>query len=231
MTSNNDNEFGFTPNSGYTVIEESDYDAVVMGIVFLGRHPREPYQGKARQPVNKLKIMFEIPDIVRENTDPPETAMMAKKVNLSDSVDKGMFAATLQALGEHPTKDNIVGYMRKESLVKLLGRGVVLTVKHFEGEKGVVAYVDDLTKLHSKIPVPKATRETFYFNPLIPDLNVFNNNLSYYTQKEIMSALNAEQYPKELHAAWVKAQEAHAAKEAEKGNTGNISATNTESIE
>ncbi len=237
MTSTN--EFGYTPSTGFTPMEAGDYDAVLQGIIVMGRQPRT-FEGKPKPPQVRLKFVFEIPDLVREgssdSTAPKETSTTSYKVWLSDSLDKGGFAKALRALGENPTKDSIMGYMSQAGLTPLLGRGIVLTVKQFEGEKGVSACVETLTKLHAKIAIPVATRPIFYFNPMMPDIEVFNKLLSYYTKKEVMGAVNSEQFPKELHAAWVVAQEQQLAKDAERNgssskSTGNANANSTESIE
>lgn len=220
-------ELGYKPSGEFSILEAKDYDAVVHGIIHLGRQNREPFQGKPRKPANMIRVVFELPGELRSNDGLP--VVIAKKIPLSDSVEKGNFAKFLVALGEKPTSTNILQYMLKEGLAKLLGKSAVVTVGHFEGDKGETAYVDEITKLDPRLPQPKPVRETFLFHPRQPDMRIFKDILTFWCKQDIMSAVDSDQFPKELHGAWVAAQEAEANKE--NSSNSNAEQNSTESIE
>jgi hypothetical protein len=198
------NDLGVTSTGGksYPVLEAKDYDAVVHGIVSLGRHPVE-YQGTKKEPQVFLRIIVELPEVVREDGT---TATTGKKIKVTNSVDKGNFAKFLTALGEKVTEANIESYFSNNAQKGLLGKAVVVTVEQWESDTGTAASIKEFTKLDPRLPKPQAKRETFFFNPLSPDLKVFKENLTFRTKQEVMSALNANQFPAELHQAWKEAQ-------------------------
>lgn len=213
------NEFGFTPGgSGFQPLKEGDYDAVLHGIVGLGIQKGSIYQGEQKPPVYKFKFIFEVPSEERGEDKLPAT--ISKSINLSNNVDRGGFALILKSLGVQVNKNTIMSYATKDELVKLLGKSLQITVEQFTGDNGKAAsYVKETTKLHPKVEKPAAVREGFYFNPRFPDLNVFNNTLTHGTKSQVMSALDADQFPTELHEAWVKAQEEQALKTAARETT------------
>lgn len=212
------NELG-VPESGnrYEVLEGKDYDAVVHGIVSLGLQPVE-YKGEKKQPQVFLRVIVELPDVVREDGT---TATTGKRIKVTDSVDKGNFAKFLLALGEKVTESNIRSYFSSEALKSLLGRYVVASVEQWESDTGTAASIKEFIKFHPNAPKPMPKRETFYFNPLTPDLKVFENNLSYRTQKDVMSALNANNFPPQLHELWEKIQVEREEKQKENNNKDN----------
>lgn len=198
----------------FKALANGTYDYVIHGIVGLGLRENS-YQGEAKPPVVKIKIIFEVPAEVR---DDKQTQVCSYKVNLSPNA-KGNFYKFVRTIDKDATEDNFSGYMSAAGLNNLLGQVGVLTINSFEKDGKAIAYVDGsgFTRLDPRLPKPVATRPTFFFNPFKPDVEVFKNTLTYYTQKEVMEALNAHQFPPELHQAWAAVQEAHAAKEAGKG--------------
>lgn len=220
------NDLGIVESNGYELLEAKDHDAVVHGIVNLGLRPVE-FQGEKKNPAVFIKVILELPDVIREDN---ETAVIGKKVKLTNSVDKGNYAKLLTAFGEKVTKINMSSYLNSEALKKLLGKPIIARIDHWESEEGTRAAVRELVKLDPRLPQPQATRATFFFNPLAPDLEVFKNTLTYFTQKEIMEALNADSFPKELHLEWVKIQE-DKAKDASAKLDKNVKTTDTSAIE
>lgn len=208
-------EFDLPPTGGgnYPVLASGDYDGVVHGLIYLGTQKRTPWEGKARLPVQQFKVIFELPESLREDeTKLPN--VISKTVNISSHIEKGGLAVFLRALGENPTAETINSYRAKDRLLSLLGKSAVLGVEQFEGSEGRKAVmVKSLTKLDPRLPKPKGTREAFYFNPKNPDIKVFKDVITYFTKKKIMEALDADQFPKEIHQAWAEAQEAEASKQ------------------
>lgn len=198
------NDLGIVEGGGktYPLLEEKDYDAVVHGIVILGRHPVE-FQGQKKEPQVFMRVILELPDVVR---DDGTTATTGKKIKITSSVDKGNFAKFLQTLGLKVTEDNIRQYFSNEAQKSLLGKAVVASVAQWEKDGVRAASIREFAKLDPRLPQPKGVRGTFYFNPLSPDLKVFRENLTFRTQQEVMSALNANQFPRELHEAWAEIQ-------------------------
>lgn len=194
-------EFG----SNYKALEQGEYDAVVHGIVSLGLRPdeftNESGVTEKKDPKIYLRVIFEIPDKLR---DDGTTTTTSKSIKLTKDPVKGNWGKFLTALGERVDKDNIDHYKSKEKLNSLLGKSVVVDVAEWKNGEG--SSIAAFRKLDPRLPQPKATRETFFFNPLSPDLKMFRENLTFKTKQEVMSALNANQFPRELHEAWAEVQ-------------------------
>lgn len=213
MTNISDMGAPLTANRGggeFKTLGNGTYDYVIHGVVGLGLRENS-FQGEAKKPVVKIKIIFEIPSEVRDDGQPH---VCSYKVNLSPNA-KGNFYRFVRTLDKDVTEDNFSEYMTSAGLHKLLGKTGVLTIASFEKDGKTISYVDGngFSRLDPRLPKPVAVRPEFFFNPFKPELDVFENTLTYYTKKEIMEALNASQFPEELHKAWVKAQEGHTAKQ------------------
>jgi hypothetical protein len=200
-------------NTKYTPLDSGDYDAVVHGIVSLGLNP-DVYEGVQKTPKVFLRVIVELPDQLREDGT---TITTSRKIKVSNSVDLGNWAKFLTALGEKVTEQNIKSYSSRDKLEDLLGKSVVAVVDQWESDTGLTASIKEFRKLDPRLPQPKAVRETFFFNPLSPDLKIFKENLTFRTKQEVMSALNANQFPAELHQAWKEAQADNASKQQDKG--------------
>lgn len=216
------------------VIPEGEYDAVLFGIVNIGRQPG----WKGKPPENKIKLLFEIPSFERGEEKLP--TVVSKKVKLSAYIknpnkaggfDSGFFSL-LSSLGLKVSKDTIMSYLTTEGLTSLLSKSCVVTVRHWVKDKdNIIPCAKEVSKLHPKAPQPEGKLNCFYFTPRQPNMEVFNN-LTFYTKKEVMSALDADQFPKELHEAWVKVQEEQALKQAARETTKSDEREfNTEAIE
>lgn len=202
-------------------LEVGEYDACIHGIVNLGLRAQS-YQGQPKPPKIVFKVIFEIPEQVR---DDDQTQVIAKKYTVSAHKKSNWFKLIKLIGGEDINEKTILQY----PLSKILGKGCRIKVDHWEKDEDTkIAVIQEVNKLDSRLPQPEGTRENFLFSPNDPDLEVFENLLTYYTQKEIMEALDAEQFPKELHASWVKIEEEKA--KAQGGTTESVSG-NTESIE
>lgn len=211
----------------YTLLDEKEHDAVIFGIINLGLQEGKEYDGKATAAKTAIRLILELPSEVNEEG---EAATVQKKINITGNVEKGNYAKLLIALGEKVNKNNINSYLSPAALQGLLGKSVVAKVEHFETTDGKRNMVSELTKLDPRLPQPKGTRHTFFFNPFKPDLEVFKNDLTSYGQKEVMAALNSDNFPAELHEAWAEIQENQAKEKAGKVAKG-VTRTNTSSIE
>lgn len=221
------NDLGIPVSSGgYELLPAGEYDAVIHGIINIGLRPVE-FQGEKKAPAVFIKLILELPDKLR---DDGVSTVVSKKIKLTNSVDKGNYAKLLTTLGEKVSKANINSYLTSDALKALLGKSAIVVVDHWQSDDGVKATVRELLKLDPRLPQPQATRDTFFFNPLAPDLAVFKDTLTYYTKKEIMEALNADNFPPELHAAWAEEQEKQAAKEKNRVANGAVK-TDTSAIE
>jgi hypothetical protein len=215
----------------YKLIEEGDYDAVIFGVINLGLQKVE-YKDEVKSPATFIRLILEIPSIVNEKGEP---ATIQKKVKLTASVDKGNYAKLLLALGYKVDKSSIGKYLSIDGLKGLIGKSVVAKIAHFNTSDGKRNMVQELVKLDPRLPQPVGTKKQFLFNPFSPDLDIFKNDVTSYGQDEIMKALNAANFPKELHEAYAASLEAREAKKAgrDTGNsrTSGAIATDTSAIE
>ena len=222
-------DLGFEQKGSFKAIDEGIYDAVIHGIVHLGIHPQldDPKTKKPKPPKGKIKVIFELPDVIR---DDGETGLISKDIRLTSGEKGDYFKLFAACLGNKVTEEQVIS----TDLEELLGSKLAVTVEQWNNKK--------LNKSGSKVPqdamnfldprlaavAKPATRPTFLFSPLKPDLEVFKNTLTYWTQKTVMEALNSDTYPKELHAAWVTIQESI---EDTADTVSSFKGTNTEAIE
>lgn len=212
-----------TVNNSFKPVEAGDYDALVHGVVWMELQNQKPYQGKERPDQYQVKIIFEIPGLTR-NDGASQT--MAKTVNAVTS-EKGKLIDIVSKITNQSLTSASFSSMLKcdEPLKELLGKPVVLKVAHFTPEGGdPLAYIHEFASLDPRIPAPTATREQLYFDPCKPDMNVYKE-LTMYTKKQVMEAVNAKSFPSELHKAYLADQEEVAIKDAQAVTQGASSAS------
>ncbi len=204
-------ELGFVPSVGggvFEPVEEGTYDATIHAVIQTGLRPPPPGSDN-KTPSRQILVLFELPDVVRAMGDKelPHIVKLSY-LNLTASVEKGNFAKLLRAAGLKPDEQNIRGFMLKEGLEQLLGKSLMVTIEHGESKAGkIYEKVKSVAKRVSTKKALEPVRKPFLFNPRHPDLEIFNNTLIYYTKSDIMEALDADQFPAELHKAWAEAQD------------------------
>lgn len=219
------NELGMELQS-YTLLEEGEHDAVIFGVINIGLQPIE-FEKEQKAPGTFIRLVMELPSILDDEGKP---ATVQKKIRLTSNVEKGNYAKLLVAIGEKVNKNNINDYLSSAALLGFLGKPIVAKVSHFNTDDGKRNMVQELTKLDPRLPQPKGTRETFYFNPFKPDLDVFKKDLTAFAQKEVMGALNATNFPPELHEVYASIQEDRAKEKAGRTAKG-VTKTDTSAIE
>lgn len=193
--------FNDVTTSSFKPVDTGDYDAILHGIVWMELQNQKPYKGQERKPQYQVKFIFEIPGLLR-NDGASQT--MAKTVNAVTS-EKGKFIQVVgKILNKSLTSPELSALLKTEDPLKdLLGKAVVLKVNHFTPDGGEPrAYIEEFVSLDPRIPAPTATRGTLYFDPIKPDLTVFKE-LTMFTKKQLMEAVNNKDFPTELHQAYV----------------------------
>ena len=193
-------------------LEAGEYDALLMAIVSLDLQPGNPNSQwpSGQRPSNKLKLIYEIPE--QKNED-GSTVMQAMNVSASLH-ERSTLAKHAKCLLRKEIKGEELGKAIQSG--DLLGKPIVLTIAHWENDKGYKNIkIAEVNPLHAKIPLPKATRDSFIFDPMEGDLKVWEE-LTYYTKKQVMESLNASEFSKEMHASWAKAEEDKALKDGDK---------------
>jgi hypothetical protein len=203
------------------LIEATMHDFVIFGVVGLG--VRKPFIAEGdddsnKPPKAKFKIIFELPNSVNDEgiTDLIHLNMTASthcKSTYAKLVrvihgDKAVGRTYTSKQGEKQWELK-AEYLNFTAVKGLLGGVGSLTVLHEEGTNGTYAKVDyqSLSVLHPRVARPVGVREPIVFTPMQPDIDVFRDKLTYWTQKEIMEALNVSAFPEELHKAWVAIEE------------------------
>ena len=202
-------DLGFEQKGSFKPVDPGTYDAVVHGIVSLGVQAQkdDPVTKEPKPPKGTLKIIFEMPDVVR---DDGQTALISKNMILSNHEKSGYYKLFAACLGQTNTTKLLV---TTTSVEELLGKKLALTIVNWHnpendtnGAKVPENATNYLDARLAAVATP-ATRPTFFFDPMNPSLEIFRDTLTYWTQKTVMDALNASNYPKELHELWVKIQE------------------------
>lgn len=217
MSDKNVSDLGVSTVAGakeFELVTEGKYDAVVHGIVYLGlvRNDFKKQDGTPQQPSPKIKLIMEIPDSVRGDG---LTTVMGTDLTLSVS-ERGNFISVVSALVDKKLdEEGMAEYVGSKGLKELLGRNVHVTVKHWEKDGKTGASLDrkGFYPMDARLPKPKATRDTFFFSPFQPDLELFEKTLTYWTQRAVMSSESASQYPEELKKLWLKIDQEHNSKQ------------------
>lgn len=198
MTTNTNDFMGFTPSTGskYETLPEGSYDFVVHGIVGLGLRPHS-FEGKEMPPRAEIKVIFEIPEHLR---DDGQTELLSVRFPISNNEKSNYYKFCTVVLGEKVTgnPENMGKLCTATGMKELLGKVGTLTVATWKNGEGRSVSNRGFYPLHPKAPKPVATRETIFFNPFSPDLKVFKENLTAWTRKDIMAALNADSFSDEL---------------------------------
>lgn len=187
-------------------IARGNYDALVQAVIWLENQEYTNFSGK-KVIGPKVKIVFEIPDLT---DDEGTSRVIAKTVNATTN-EKGTLCKIVSAtqgvaLTSSELKD-VINESETGALHSLLGKAVVLTVDQFNNDAGdTMAYIKEFSTLDKRLPTPKQNREQVFFDPTNPDMAMYEK-LTRYTKKQMMSATNASDFPKELHDAYLKEQE------------------------
>lgn len=219
-------ELGLADKVNFKPVGAGIYDAVIHGIVHLGLQPQpaDMATGDARHPCNMLKIIFELPDSIR---DDEETALISKDIPVKAGEKSNYYKLFYACFG--PKTD--MGLVVSTGVEELLGKKLALTVAEWTSQDGKRSgsKVESFAFLDPRLAAiaKPAKRDTFFFSPLKPDINIFNDTLTDWTRKMIMEALNAAQYPKELLQAYT-ALTPESSPSSSKVSLDNL---NTESIE
>lgn len=218
------NDMGFEARGAFEPIKEGTYDAVVHAVVGLGLN-RSFYKDQEKAPAVNVKIIYELPDVER---DDGTTATIAQRLKLSTHEKSRCYQMLSTLLGKKLTGSEALNAVSSEGLKNLLGKQATVTISHWIKDDKAIPVVSEVNKLDPRLAAAatKGKRETFFFNPLSPDLNVFKSFLTFGTQEQVMKAENASNFPKDLHEAWVKIQEDKAnkadAQDRNSYNTGSI---------
>jgi hypothetical protein len=206
-----ENDLGGQISSGITLLPEGNYDYVIHGIVALGLKEQWKWDDKKNKtpapPCGVIKIIFELPKNKKEDG---ESQMLSVSLPLKtgEKANFTKFVTTLMKLNDEDMKRLITS----KGLVELLGKVGTLQYEHWENESksGGAVVKGGFIPLHEAVarlePVI-ATKPTFFFNPFKPDMEIWNNTLTFWTKKDIMSGLSVDKYPVELQQQWVTDQE------------------------
>lgn len=198
-------------------IEEGRYDARLIGLVGIGLQKQRPYKGEKRPDVYKVKFIFEIPNLFRD--DGKTTEVISKTVTASTH-EKGNFAKYSGALSNKSfDTDYFTRFVENDDNLKgLIGNAIQIDIAHFEIDGKQRAYIANAIALDPRIECAEGTRETFVFFAANPNMVVWPL-LTYYSKSEIMGALDAKDFSKELHKQWAKDQEAEEVRKADKASS------------
>ncbi len=195
-------------------LNEGEYSAVLIGVVYLGTHKRT-YKGEDKGQCPKAKLIFEIPSQVSAKG---ETKVISKNIgNLTTNARGSFLPIASVLLGKKLTSEELARYNKNTAspLKETIGKQVTLSIAHFSTDDGTRAYVEEVRVAHPKDDPITATKDDVYFDPYEGTLATFNT-LTYYTKSEVMSAVDAKEFPAELHKQWVKDQEQKAKEDGEK---------------
>lgn len=221
MSNHSDDYMGYIPGTGnkYEILPEGAYDFVIHGVIGLGLR-KKIYEGKEIGEQAIVKIIFEIPDHLREDK---QTELLSIKFPISSNEKSNYYKFCTALLGQSITDvvENMEKLCYSSGMKELLGKMGTLTVSTWKNGEGRSVSNKGFYPLHPKAPKPISTREFVFFNPFNPDIEVFKTKLTSWTRKEIMEALNADNFKDELKLAYNECLAEDEKKKLEKSNNNN----------
>lgn len=198
-------------------IPADSYDGVISSLVDLGIQTRE-YEGVIKNE-HQIKVIFEIPAITFTNQEGEELPrMLSMDMKISAHEKSKFFTLVKAAMRTELEPEEVEQIIRTDkALDELLGKTVVLEVNQFKTRHGTTNNgIKAIAALHKKVPPSDAVRDTFRFETMNPDIEIFKTKLNRFTRDKIMSAVNSDEFPKELQLAYKQVQEEEARKAAER---------------
>jgi hypothetical protein len=160
MTDHTDDYMGYTPGTGstYEMLPEGSYDFVVHGIVGLGLRPHT-YNGEELKPQATIKIIFEIPECIREHDG--QTELLSLKLPISSNVKSNYYKFCTAILGPNITnvEENMERLCFSTGMKELLGKMGTLSIVTWKDGKGRSVSNKGFYPLHPKAPKPVATKD------------------------------------------------------------------------
>jgi hypothetical protein len=142
----------------YEPIPEDNHIGILVGITDLGTH-QESYQGAPPKLVRKVRFQWELPHVDRADGT---KATISAKYNFSFH-EKSSFRQMLDKwLGS-----NWHEKLKGGSLEALLGTSAMVNIVHQkfrDGSDRIYSSVSAVTKVPKGMPVPDATKDTFYLD-------------------------------------------------------------------
>lgn len=208
------------PRKAFPTLPSGKYDAILSAIIDLEFQVTE-YEGE-ESVVHQVKLLYEVPELMVESEDGTEYPLILGQTVTLSANTRSKFYKIVNALTQANLTDKQVLSMINEedgSLKDLLGKACTLKVNEYEtkqkDEDGKTIKrngIKEVLELDSRVPQPKGARETFIFVVTAkPNISTFKEKLTSWTQDTIMKAVNADEYPKELHKAYMEVQEQRAA--------------------
>ena len=212
MTLNKITAAAATKGAPYEVLKPGKYDAVLSAVITL-EHQLKVFKGE-ESVYNQYRLLFELPNEMITIGEEELPSILSLDVSVQNINEKSkVFKIVNNLLHQSLSKDEIAELVGNEEGIKtLLGKPAVLTISKYKSRYGTEHNaIKDVSELDPRLPQPEAVRKPFIFSVANPDLNIFKNKVSRYTRDKIMSAVNADEFPKELHKAYCQLKEQEAA--------------------
>ena len=207
--------------TAFLSLEDGRYDARVLGIVGLGKQDLSKAK-YPKPPTNQLKIIFEIPSLFNtddENSEYRRTLTTSRKYAVTCG-DRANLNKTLSAVYKTSlTQDACEAIVTDDAkLEACLGKCLKVDTTSFDSNGSKIGYANGWLELDVDLEhrVPANAQDTFIFFPNNPDMAVWNKDIKFHVKENVMSAINAASYPKELHQQFVLDQEAEEIKKQER---------------
>lgn len=199
------------------LVEGERADGVLFGVVWMGIHQHKNSKYAQNDPKSRLKLIFEFPQTIEEGLD---SATIAANINVSVNEAGSLYPIASVLLGRKllDLVGRVKGRQYSRDLEQYLGGnkpfneclGKQFTValeSYVAGDGQERLKVESIRAPHPKDDPVTATRDFIYFDPYNADLEQWAK-LTMWTKKDIMSAIDNEDYSVELHKQWAKDQEA-----------------------
>jgi len=213
----------------WPLVPEGNQDALLLGIVQLSIQPPSEYalkHFKEARDTDQLRLIFEFPnakddegELLKSHEDKALT--LSIDITYSDSVAKGnLYKFVSAVLQKELTQEQFSAWCGDDANFKgLIGKALALKLQHKTSAagrercdiKGFLPLDPDLQQLRPQT----ATHEPLFFTPFNVDLKEWAK-LTFWSKRDVMNAVDASEFPKDLQESWVAAQEAEEVKKQER---------------
>lgn len=201
-------------------LPEGTYDAVLSAIIDL-QIQMTTFKG-VESPKPQVKLIFEIPSELRtyKEDEDPQPVLIGQTVTLSANSRSKLSEVICALVGKKLEEEEVADILCTDgALEELLGKPCTLDINVYKSKRGTEHNgIQQVSKIHPKVEPPVSVKEPFIFEANKPNLDVFKNKLSRYTRDTIITCVNSDELPKDLHKAYRDIKIEEEKQDAERGD-------------
>lgn len=167
-----------------TVVPEGTYVARLYSFIDLGVQEGQ-YKGEPTSN-RKVRLTFELPTETKEFDGAEKPLVISKEYTLSMHPKSRLRPVVEALVGVSFTDPEAINFDFEDDIDQLLGKECMLSVSHFEGQRGLSAQIDSVVRLMKGATCPPQFNESTFYLLKHGDNEVFQN-LPQFIKDKIMA--------------------------------------------